>query len=702
MQRLATVLVVLLILVLGAPPANSAPGPDVSLRLRAMTPWLTPQDDQLQLKVVATNKGGRAADALTFGITVFTPSHTRNEYESSLHEDPVGAGPIYADFPIVTGKLIPGGRRVFTLSKETLDGVSAAVERGNETAIYPTNIELRSGDRTLASIRTPIVFLNFSKHQRVATTRLRMAWMFDLHHGIDYGSDGTYLNTDLQSQVAPNGRLAKEVAALDEVANDPRRPLPVDVAWSPTLLSQLQDMRDGYSVRSGSVIEKVPAGQGGSADAGTVLDAMHRLANAPRIESSALPYAVPTIPSLLSAGLGVDLPPQLQRGQEAVAEFTGHPIATDIFWPPSEALDLSSLFDLSARGVRTFLLTPGLVHRPAQPKEFAQPATAALDSGPNTSVTGIVPDTGVENLLGSGVAQRDPRLATQNVLGELAQIWLEQPGIPRAVAMSIPDSLDVPGALFAPLLRVVGQAPFLQVQKVSAIVKRFHPNPNRPAELIPNPGAYFASEYANRIAAAREDISRFQAILVNPSPVPAQLEDTVLLSEGASFTEDQPAGLALLHGIRGRLGDLFVGIRADTSRAVTLASGQGVVPIGITNDTPDRVRVQIRIVSARLEPETKKETVVLPGGSTRLLPFRVKSRTTGRFPVQITVLTPDGQPLRSPQELVVRSTSYNLVALILVLGAALFLLVWWARRFLPGNRPPRAASTVLPPQAKPA
>jgi hypothetical protein len=52
--------------------------------------------------------------------------------------------------------------------------------------------------------------------------------------------------------------------------------------------------------------------------------------------------------------------------------------------------------------------------------------------------------------------------------------------------------------------------------------------------------------------------------------------------------------------------------------------------------------------------------------------------------------------------LVVRSTSYNLVALILVLGAALFLLVWWARRFLPRNRPPRAPSTALPPQAEPA
>jgi hypothetical protein len=68
----------------------------------------------------------------------------------------------------------------------------------------------------------------------------------------------------------------------------------------------------------------------------------------------------------------------------------------------------------------------------------------------------------------------------------------------------------------------------------------------------------------------------------------------------------------------------------------------------------------------------------------------VQSRTTGRFPVQIRVLSPDGLPLGPPQELVVRATSYNLVALILVLGAAVFLLLWSARRFLPRSRPPQA------------
>jgi hypothetical protein len=70
------------------------------------------------------------------------------------------------------------------------------------------------------------------------------------------------------------------------------------------------------------------------------------------------------------------------------------------------------------------------------------------------------------------------------------------------------------------------------------------------------------------------------------------------------------------------------------------------------------------------------------GGKSKPLLFHVRAKTTGRFPVQVQIQTPSGRPLRAAQ-LVVRSTAYNLVALIITIGAAVFLLAWWARRFLP-------------------
>jgi hypothetical protein len=43
--------------------------------------------------------------------------------------------------------------------------------------------------------------------------------------------------------------------------------------------------------------------------------------------------------------------------------------------------------------------------------------------------------------------------------------------------------------------------------------------------------------------------------------------------------------------------------------------------------------------------------------------------------------TPDGTPL-ADTEIIVRSTAYNRIALVITIGAAAFLAVWWGRRLL--------------------
>ncbi len=689
MRRLPGILTVLCILVplaVAVPAAGTATTPGVRLTLAGQSPWVTPEDPRLHLRVRAVNLGTEPVSDLWFGITVFTPARTRTQYERSLTGDPPDAGVLFARFERVPGEIGPGQAQGVTLAQTIVDYLGRALTEGDETAVYPMKVELRSGDETVAALRSPIVFLNFANHQHVAATRLRLGWAFVLHHPIDYFPDGTFRHPALQDDAAPTGRLAQEVHALDQLANDPVHPRPVDVVWSPTLLSQLQSMRHGYSVEDGETRQEVPAGEGGSADAGALLDALHRLAQAPLAESTAMPYTGSTIPSLIQAGLGSDLPVQLTLGRDRVQEFTGTSLATDIFFPPDGYIDQASLATLAARGVRTFILDDGLVARPPQPKEFAQPATAALVNSPITTVTGFVPDAGVSAILASPVAHHDVRLTVQSIIGELAQIWLEGPGIPRAVAMSFPDSLDVPGRLFDPLLRLVSGAPFLQLQKISAITKNFRPPPADPARLVPRPGPAFPVNYVDDIGAARAAIATYRSILVEQSDLPDRMEDLVLQAEGDAFARDPTYGVSFLGSLRTRLGALFTGIRPDTSAVVTLASGQGVVPLSVVNETRDRVRVQIRMVSVRLDPSAETQTVELRANDTTQLLFRLKTRTTGRFPVQVRVLTPSGLPLGPPHELVIRSTAYNLVALIITLGAALFLLLWWARRLLPRAR----------------
>jgi len=77
------------------------------------------------------------------------------------------------------------------------------------------------------------------------------------------------------------------------------------------------------------------------------------------------------------------------------------------------------------------------------------------------------------------------------------------------------------------------------------------------------------------------------------------------------------------------------------------------------------------------------------GPRTTTYTFPVRAQTTGRFPITVQVLTPGEPGTRdtiAQAEMIVRSTAYNRVALIVTIGAAVFLMAWWGRRFLPRKR----------------
>jgi hypothetical protein len=66
----------------------------------------------------------------------------------------------------------------------------------------------------------------------------------------------------------------------------------------------------------------------------------------------------------------------------------------------------------------------------------------------------------------------------------------------------------------------------------------------------------------------------------------------------------------------------------------------------------------------------------------------VRSLANGRIPIRVRLLTPGrfSPEVIAERGLVVRSTAYNRLALFVTIGAALFLVAWWGRRFLPRRR----------------
>ena len=180
---------------------------------------------------------------------------------------------------------------------------------------------------------------------------------------------------------------------------------------------------------------------------------------------------------------------------------------------------------------------------------------------------------------------------------------------------------------------------------------------------------------------ARHDLGTYQSMLAGASPLPRELESNLLIAESAEFSSPETSGAGFVAAVRARLQDEFGKVGLQTAPLFTLPSRGGNIPVVVTSETGYPIRVDVRLLSNHLSISSDVHKIEVAGRSKPLL-FHVQARTTGRFPVQIKILTPSGFTLDSGQ-LVVRSTAYNFVALLVTIGAAVFLLVWWARRFLP-------------------
>ncbi|MFB3738240.1 MAG: DUF6049 family protein [Candidatus Velamenicoccus archaeovorus] len=669
MHRLAALLLAVSALLLLAPPdAVAQEPPAIRLTLVSQTPWNGLKDRLLEVRVQAENTGTDPVEGLSLGVTLFGPVLTRTAYEESLSEDPTSAVIDAVTLP-QTGAIAPGGTRTFgfRLDLSTVLGLDRT-----RSLVYPMRIDLRSGFTPLAAIRTPVIFL-----VRKPETPLDLSWTFVLDHPLDVRPDGVFASTALGDQLVRGSSLAGTIRALTRLVEGPSRAA-VDVAISPLLVSQLARMRGGYRVVDGGSTRQVAAGKDGSALAAGALADLKAIANAAQVELSALPFAAPRIPALVANGLSRDLSTQLSRGREVLANVLGGSPDPSVLRPPDSAVDATSVDALAEQGVALLFVDPEVAPPPVQPQGFAPPPIADL-AGIRSDLRAVVPDPSVEALLRSDLVSDDPVRAAHAVLGELAQIWLELPGTERGLALTFGEDLDPPGAFFGPLVRGVAEAPWLRKRRATVLASRFAPTGTTPAtayRAVP-----FSRSYVEAIKRARRDLGVYRSMLVQESSVPDELETQLLLAESGRFVLAETEGRAYIDAVEGAASRLFSGVRADTGPVNTLTSSSGKVFVPLINDNDVPVRVTVRLVSSHLR-DLPSSTMVLDAGSTRTASFDVRLTTTGRFTVDVQIASPSGAVIRTA-ELIVRSTAYNRIALVITVGAALVALGIWARRFLP-------------------
>lgn len=664
MRRLSPLVLAILFLLGSAPPFSSAQeSPQIRLTLLSQTPWNSATDRELALRFRAENVGNEPLGELAIGVTLYSRVLSRSAYEASLVTDP----PLLIDGQTLPreGTLEPGETRDFEIAI-TMDvfGIDA-----DHSGVYPVKVDLRSGENSIAVLRTPAIFL-----VREPETPLALSWTFVLHHPITFGPDGTFSDASLEESLDAGGRLHGEIRALLELAADPNR-TPVDVAVSPVLLTQLGRMHDGYVVSDGVTVRRVSEGEGGAALASQAIEDLREIAAAPGVRITALPFAAPELPSLYGGALERDARVQLERGQEITSSFMETTTQNGTLRPPGAALDDETLRGVAASGISTLILGPQTVVVPEQPLGFAGPATTRLD---DEMLTGIVPDAATDAVLGSIVAD-DPVLAAQVLLGELATIWQEQPGEERGIALVMSEDAPLPGPFFDPLVRGVAGAPWLEPMGAGEFVAAFPPTET--SDVAVPSLRRFAPSYAVSLKQARRRVDTLRSMLPAASDAPLRLETMLLLAEARQFLVEPSAGLAFIEFVRASVRDEIDALTLDTVSSVTLTSESGGIPVTVSNEGEQPLRFSVRLVSRWLRESPSADLELRPGDS-ETLRLQAQLRSAGRFLVLVQMLSPNGR-LIGQREVTVRSTAYNRMALLITIGAALVLLVLWARRFVP-------------------
>src|SRR5205823_4082213 len=394
------------------------------------------------------------------------------------------------------------------------------------------------------------------------------------------------------------------------------------VAVPPQLLDQLLAMSRGYTLRVDGSTHHIARGTGGSAAADHALFDIRSIVAAPSSQASALPFASPSIPALIAAGLVQDLPQQLTRGQQDFSSIVRYDPSAGILHPPESRLDQASVFALQQNGVRLLLVDSSAGRQPEQENGYAKPPVVALPSGTPTPMRALVPDGGVQAILTGPLPREDPRLAVQVVLGELAQIWLEAPSVSRGIAMSISERTNLTGDFIRPFLRSVGTAPWLHPMKASSFAAAHPPESGVTASVRPAAaGPTFSPGYLTALQQARQNIATYTSILARSDPTTTDgLERLILLAESGDFIGNEDMGRSFLGSVTERLTKEFAAVTPDTSSVVTLTSRHGTIPVPIHNLTGRTVKVRVELqAGGRLTVDDNARLITVPpDGTTQL------------------------------------------------------------------------------------
>jgi len=649
----AIALLLALATALGAPMAGAQPAPPTAatkgrMTFVAQTPWVPAGGDFL-LRVHVDRPAG--ASSLEFDMTVFPAVATRSEYGETL-SDRMGDTALVALQPVALADLRPetNGDVVLDIPvrNPALPRDPSRVLLPPRDGVYPVRVELR--DRLAGTVVDKFVTHLLHTPEVHVTPKLGVSLVFPVSAPPALQPDG--------SRALPDGDTLTAMAqGVDSV-----RATPFALEPTPETVAALAASTDP---KAKALLASLKAAA----------------AERPMLNGS---YVPTNLPALMAGGLDGEIASQLGRGAATLADDLGGRLDGRT-WVADEALDPRVIDTLAGHGFDR-LLAPDPVLAPIDQKlTLTRPFVL---TGRQTRVQAATADGGLASHFDNGANQA---LAAYQLLADLAVVYLDRPGDDerRGVAAVAPRDwrpnrqfLDIltAGLALSPIVEPIsldtlfGAVPTARDDSGANLVRK-------PAA----PPATSLTDVVSDLGDTRRNLNSLVSVLGAGSPAADVVEAELLVAESSDLKAKRQRD-AYIAGADRQIQGQLDGIQMPEGRSFTLTARTGEIPVTFKNNTGKPVRVVVKIESDKLD---------FPAGTTVDLEltrlnttqrFPVVARASGAFPIRITLESPDGHLVVGRARITVRSTAASGASLIVAMGAATFLAVWWGRNAMKGRR----------------
>ncbi|WP_255413653.1 DUF6049 family protein [Blastococcus sp. Marseille-P5729] len=684
---LLAAIVALLVLTLApaiTPAGHAAPDPTagpprrdpfpVQVTFTSISPRLLQGDEPIQVSARLTNTGQSTISKMWVRLQRDDRVSNRAGLLAVDQKQPTYTS-VVGDEVDLDDELAPGQTRTVQLS--VAPGDLAITQAGN----YPILLNVQ-GAIDGEPGRVGQVAFTLPRAEAAQAQPVSVTWVLPLierpHRA---GEADVFVDDHLAELVAPGGRLERILTAAETHADASALTLVID----PGLVDELTAMSDGYQVRAADGTTE----GAGADDALGFLDRLRALAETTTIAIT--PYADVDTVALVRAGLGSVVQAAHAYGEQVVTDQLQTTPHTQLAWPADGILTDAALDVLRQTGITQVLLggaSFGQQDYLASSEQVTEDAATALPGA-----TAIVADPGLSRLLGDGTGfAGGAPAATQRVAAELATIAAQSPSRQRNVVLAPPRDWNPSSDLLNSLLTLTTTTPWIAPASLEEAASRAPQDRG----ALDYPAALSTRELpAETLQGLQVPIAQINEL--SGAFEPADADEVLASAQAAMFRAASSAWRGAAGGPQGPGADAAVDavnhirdqirIVTPTNATYTLSASDAPLVLTVENNLPVPVSYRIGLdprQSAGLKP-ADIGVLTIPALSRATVQIPTTVERSGTFSVVAQIRTPDGKPLGRDVTIMVSSSVYGTVALI-VTGAAFAMLLaliarrWWRRR----------------------